>query len=159
MYEFLKGHHGEPLSASVARMAMLPAGAEVFVDYSHHWPLIKSQNCFILPGLPVALRDKMGRIVQMLPQAERQWVGKLYLNVEETQLAAWLSELQRRHPDTAIGSYPLFRASYATRITVKSSQAPDCRETFEEARSYFEKRGWLLSVDEPEQVRAAEGGE
>jgi molybdenum cofactor synthesis domain-containing protein len=152
MHEFLAGHYGDPMPESVSRMALLPAGAEVFVDYAHRWPLIKCQNCFILPGLPVALRDKMGRISAMLPQAERQWAARLFLNVDETDLALWLSELQRRHPKTMIGSYPLFRASYSTRITVKSADKSECEATFEEARAYFSENGWLISTEGPELV-------
>lgn len=158
MHDFLQGHYGEPLPESVARMAELPEGAEVFIDYSHHWPLIKMQNCFILPGLPVALRDKMGRITEMLPRADRLWSARLYLNADETQLASWLSELQRHHPETAIGSYPLFRASYSTRITVKSVDSRECRETFEEARRYFDRQGWLIRTEGPTEAGADEAG-
>ena len=152
MQDFLAGHYGEPMPESVSRMALLPEGAEVFIDYAHHWPLIKCQNCFILPGLPVALRDKVGRIAAMLPQTERQWAARLFLNADETDLALWLSELQRRHPGTAIGSYPLFRASYSTRITVKSADKAECEATFEEARAYFRDKGWLLHTEGPELV-------
>ncbi|MFP4484583.1 MAG: competence/damage-inducible protein A [Spirochaetota bacterium] len=152
MAEFLKGHYGEPLPESVERMALLPEGAEVFIDYHHHWPLIRVQNCYVLPGLPVALRDKIGRIAEMLPRLDRIWAGRLYLNADETQLASWLSELQRRHPSTAIGSYPLFRASYSTRITVKCADRAECRATFDEARRYFDQHGWLVRVEEPEQA-------
>jgi molybdenum cofactor synthesis domain-containing protein len=157
METFLADHYRGELSPSARRMAMLPKDSEIIIGSGHRWPIIKRSNAFILPGLPVALRDKIGRVAQMIPAGTEGWMGVLYVSCDETDLAEWLSDLQSRSPGVKIGSYPVIEhGRFHTRITIKSDDRETAGAAFEEARSYFREAGWLLSDIEPEQHLEAE---
>jgi hypothetical protein len=86
----------------------------------------------------------------MLPAAEGGWTAVLYVSSDETEIAGWLSELQRRSPDTKIGSYPVLEhGSFHTRITIKSDERETVRQAFEEARDHFGETGALLGEVAP----------
>ncbi|MFP4373601.1 MAG: competence/damage-inducible protein A [Spirochaetaceae bacterium] len=157
MKDFLADHYGEELSASAQRMAMLPKDSEIIMGGGHRWPIIKRGNAFILPGLPVALRDKIGRVARMIPASTEGWMGVLYVSCDETDLAEWLSDLQQQSPGVKIGSYPVVEnGRFHTRITVKSDEREAAAAAFEKARAYFRDAGWLLSDIEPAQHLEAE---
>lgn len=150
MRAFLTGHHGEELGKSVVKMAMLPAGSEVDSGDDRRWPLVRKENCFILPGLPRALRDKIDRIVTKLPLLDRSWIARLYLNSPEDEIADWLAQLQGRYPGVAVGSYPVLEEQrYRTRLTFKGVDRQAVIAAYEEAAAELEERvvGW--DIPEP----------
>lgn len=157
MESFLTEHYGGELTGAARRMAMLPAGSEIILGSEHRWPIIKKGNAFILPGLPVALRDKIVRVAELIPSGADGWMGVLYVSCDETEIAEWLSELQRRSPEVKIGSYPVLKdGRFHTRITIKSEEQATAVRAFEEARKHFSTCGWLLGDIEPAQNLDAE---
>jgi molybdenum cofactor synthesis domain-containing protein len=157
MEAFLTGHYGGELTGSARRMAMLPAGSEIILGTEHRWPIIKKGNAFILPGLPVALRDKIVRVAELIPPSTEGWTGVIYASCDETEIAEWLSDLQRRSTGVKIGSYPVLKEGrFHTRITLKSDDRETATRAFEEAKAHVEERGWLLGAIEPAQHLEAE---
>lgn len=151
MREFLSGHHGNEMGSSVVKMAMLPAGSEVDTGNDRRWPLVRKENCFILPGLPRALRDKIDRIVAKLPILNRSWIARLYLVAAEDVIADWLGELQDRYPSVAVGSYPVLdEERYSTRLTFKGRDSGAVRAAFEEAAQVLGR--YLVGQDPPEMM-------
>lgn len=151
MREFLLGHHGEEMGKSVVKMAMLPAGSVVDTGNDRRWPLVRVENCFVLPGLPRALRDKIDRIVAKLPMLDRSWIARLYLAVAEDMIADWLGELQERHPSVAIGSYPVLdEARYRTRLTFKATERGAVESVYEEAAQVLAR--YVVDQDPPEMM-------
>jgi molybdenum cofactor synthesis domain-containing protein len=149
MRRFLSGHHGEEMGKSVVKMAMLPAGAEVDTGDHRKWPLVRKENCFILPGLPRALRDKIDRIVAKLPMLERTWIARLYLVAAEDVIADWLGELQERYPSVAVGSYPVLdEERYRTRLTFKGRDKGTVVAVYEEAADVLAR--YVVGQDPPE---------
>ncbi|MFW6338236.1 MAG: competence/damage-inducible protein A [Alkalispirochaetaceae bacterium] len=149
MKAFLSGHHGEDMGKAVVKMAMLPAGSEVDTGNNRRWPLVRKENCFILPGLPRALRDKIDRIVATLPLLDRSWIAKLYLSSTEDEIAEWLGELQERYPGVAVGSYPVLdEKRYTTRITFRGTDREAVNAACEEAAVELERH--LVGRDFPE---------
>ncbi len=145
MLAFLKGRYGEPLSPMVARMADLPRETEVLGCAEGRWPLIRWNNVFVLPGLPRALADKMERIVALLPPLDRSWSSELYLSEDESVFADWLSEMQARHPETSIGSYPVVGDfDYRTRLVIRGVNRDVVDTTAALIRRYVAGRGWLV---------------
>jgi molybdenum cofactor synthesis domain-containing protein len=157
MEAFLADHYGQGVGGSARRMAMLPEHSEIVLGSEHRWPIIKKGNAFILPGLPVALRDKIVRVAEMIPSSTEGWTGVLYVSCDETEIAEWLSDLQTRSPEVKIGSYPVLQdGTFHTRITVKSDSRETARSAFDEARAYFSECGWLIRDIEPAQHLEAE---
>ncbi|MFO8064670.1 MAG: competence/damage-inducible protein A [Spirochaetota bacterium] len=152
METFLSEHYAGEFNDSARQMAKVPQDSEIIFGTEHRWPIIKKANAFILPGLPMALRDKMVRLARMLPPENGGWTAVLYLRCDETEIADWLSELQERNPATKIGSYPVLQGGdFHTRITIKSTDPDAARRTFAEAKRYLEEAGRLISGVEPAQ--------
>ena len=156
MLAFLKERYGDPLSPMVARMADLPEETEVLGCAEGRWPLIRWNNVFILPGLPRALADKMERIVTLLPPLDRSWSSALYLSEDESVFADWLGEMQSRHPEVSIGSYPVVGdLDYRTRLVVRGVNRAAVDAAVSLMRRYVMERGWLVrdSVDSEDASR------
>lgn len=151
MRSFLEGHHGADMGPAVVKMAMLPAGAEVDTGDNRKWPLVRVRNCFVLPGLPRALRDKIDRIVRRLPLLERSWIARIYLSVPEDLIADWLGELQNDNPSVAVGSYPVLdEPKYRTRVTVKGVSKEAVQEAYRKGVEYLEE--YLVGSNPPEPI-------
>lgn len=147
MLAFLKTRYGEPLTPMVARMAELPVRTEVAGCSEGHWPVIRWENVFILPGLPRALEDKMRRIVATLPPRGTVASAELYLSADESDFADWLDDVQREHPSVAIGSYPVVGAyDYHSRLVVRSLDREAVRTVARILGTRVSERGWLVRV-------------
>ena len=154
MEHFLKSHYHSGFNEAVGQMAMLPKGAEITIGEDHRWPVIRMNNCYVLPGLPVALRDKVRRILKSLPPLATNWIARLYLRADESVFAGWLKELQARQPEVSVGSYPkIGEDEYQVQVTLKSSQQPALFSAFAETRDYFKHTGWLVNAVPPEALR------
>jgi molybdenum cofactor synthesis domain-containing protein len=147
MMEFLKTRYGEPLTPMVEKMADLPRGTEVIGCEQGRWPVIRWENVFILPGLPRALEDKMRRLMAMLPARGRAASAEVYLSVDESVFADWLTARQERLPAVVIGSYPVVGDyDHLSRVTVRGK---DLDSVLTEARSIADHAlalGWLVRV-------------
>ena len=148
MVAFLKTRYGDPLSPMVARMAELPVETQVLGCEDGHWPVIRWNNVFILPGLPRALEDKMARIAAMLPAGDRAWTAMLFLSADEGKFADWLGGVQDTYRDVAIGSYPVVGDyDYHSRLVVRGLDRDLVRRVAAELRSYVMKHDWLVRED------------
>lgn len=145
MLAFLETRYEVPLSPMVRKMALLPEGTDLLGCTEGHWPVIRWQNIFILPGLPRALRDKMRRIVEILPRRGVVWSSELYLNVDESCFADWLKEFDGETPEVSIGSYPVYGDfDYTARLVVRGPDRETVDAVTERLRRFVEPQGWLV---------------
>ena len=137
---------GEP---AVFRMARVPHGSELIGGQDGRWPVIHFGNLYILPGLPRALRDKIDRIVALLPQQAVRARRVVYVMVEEPRFAEWLRALQEREDRVQIGSYPATERSlpYRACVTVSGTDKPRVSRVHQEVREYFAVRDWVFEGD------------
>ena len=152
---FLENHYGDRMTESLRRMARVPQGAETGLEYSlGHWPLIRFSNVFILPGLPLALQDKVDRIVERMQPKGMFAYGEVFLTAHESDYVDWLNTFQEEHRDVSIGSYPYWdQPEYNTRITVRSRNAEAVREATDEVVEIARRHGWLVrwNIQTPKQ--------
>ncbi len=152
MMAFLSARHKNDVSANVARMAMLPQGSEVLGHEDGRWPIIRKENCFMLPGLPQALRDKIPRLISLLPRVAPAWVAAVYLDAEEVLFAHWLDELQQRFSTVTIGSYPvLHEREFKTRVSITSESRDTVCSVISLIEAYARPHGWFVRADNPRQ--------
>ncbi|MFP4431536.1 MAG: competence/damage-inducible protein A [Spirochaetaceae bacterium] len=153
MVRFLGRRHGGTLEPGVERMALLPEGAQVIENPENRWPVVRVRNCFILPGLPGALKEKVHRVVALLPQREALIHANVYLTADEASVALWLSALQKAEPSVLIGSYPIVRdRRYLTKVSITGSSAAEVKALQERVASWAEGEKWLDGVDEPRPI-------
>ncbi len=154
---FLENHYGDRMNESLRRMAMVPQGAETGLEHPDgKWPLIRFSNAFILPGLPLALQDKVDRIIERIQPKGAFAYGEVFLTARESDYVDWLNVFQEEHWDVYIGSYPYWdQPEYNTRLTVRSRNAAAVREATHQIVEVATRNGWLVrwNLEEPEQIR------
>lgn len=147
MLRFLRMRYGEPLAPMVARMAQLPPGTEVLGCAEGHWPVIRSDGVYLLPGLPVALADKMRRIEELLPRRDRTVAAEIYLLEDESEFADWLDTYQRELDGLSIGSYPVVGAyDYRSCLVVRGLDRARVTDAGGAIAAFFRGRGSLVRV-------------
>lgn len=147
MVRFLKTRYGEPLAPMVARMAELPPGTEVLGCAEGHWPLIRCGAIFLLPGLPVALADKILRVERILPPRRRTVAAELYLAEDESDFADWLDRFHRETVDVSIGSYPMVGDyDYRSLIVVRGLDHDAVFTAANSIKRHFSERQTLVRV-------------
>lgn len=149
--EYFTRIHPEPLPRSVEKMTMLPEGSEIFGTQDGQWPLIRKENCIILPGLPELLKKKMVRLLEWLPAREPLRQAVLFLQTDEHFIAEELSQLQQHHPLLAFGSYPVTEEEdYNVRISISGTDTSQLKTSFEKARQIFAP--FLVRVQAPSRI-------
>jgi molybdenum cofactor synthesis domain-containing protein len=147
MNAFLVSRYGKPLAPMVARMADLPEGTEVLGCEEGRWPLIRVGTVFLLPGLPVALVDKMARIKALLPPRPGAMSAEIYLSEDESEFADWLDRIHAETRSISIGSYPVVGAyDYRSRIVVRGLNRADVERAARAIERFFLDRGSVVRV-------------
>lgn len=150
MLRFLAERHSGEMNDAVRRMASMPVGTEVTGADEAHWPIIRYENCFILPGLPVALRAKVERIVGRLPLQQQSYVARIFLNADESAFAEQLAACQSARHDITIGSYPVVGISeYRAYVTIKSKELERVKSALAELLQRIGVSEWIVKIEEP----------
>lgn len=128
-----KFYKGE-LNAAALRMADAPAGTRLVAEQG--WPVLRvdlpanegdakgrehDARIYILPGVPGLLAAKVEALEAIdgeLPRGPGYELVDLNLRADESQFANELREVNRLHPQVAIGSYPRWHRDDEGRVQV-----------------------------------------
>lgn len=142
----LEERYGPGLSPARLKLAAVPAGATVRACPDNPVTVVQFQNLYILPGVPSLMRLCFERIADDLGGTP-MFTRALFLDVSESEAAAPVAEVQRQHPDVAVGSYPRFdKAPYRVKITVDGSAAETVDAAVEALRAALDP-AWLVDYD------------
>ena len=87
------------------------------------WPVIATENVFVLPGVPEHFRRKFEAIRERF-RAHPFHIRSIYTREDEFDIAPRLSRLASGHPNVEIGSYPNFgHDDYKVKVTIESKEA------------------------------------
>lgn len=114
------------MNAARLKMAHVPAGAELIDNPVSAAPGFRIGNVFVMAGVPRILQAMFDGIRHTLAEGPPQLSASLTLRVREGDLAEGLSQIQDRHPQVEIGSYPTFTDG-GSRVSVVA-RAVDARE-------------------------------
>lgn len=124
--------YGTACNAAVMKMAEVPEGAEIITVSNSRFPIISFRNVFIFPGIPQYLRDKFYSIRERFRSPE-YFLKKLYLDAEESEIAAVLSKSVSRNDEVSFGSYPVLdNSSYRILVTAESKNKEALEKAVEE---------------------------
>lgn len=123
LHQMLVEHFGERMNEAVERMALLPRGAELCGLEELRYPIVKMNNVYVFPGVPMFLRAKFGFLRARL--AETPFVlEQIFLSVSEDRFAEALTAIAGRFDDVDFGSYPRFDTDeFKTKVTVEGRDA------------------------------------
>jgi molybdenum cofactor synthesis domain-containing protein len=103
----VRGYWKERLAEANLRLADIPAGSELVYGKDEVWPVVCYRNVYILPGVPTLFRRKFVDIRDRF-RAVPVMAARLYVDVDEGELAPHLDAIVAQYPGVKIGSYPRF---------------------------------------------------
>ena len=119
----LRGYFGERADEARMRMADMPEGSELIRGGNMRWPVISTENVYVLPGVPELFRSKFEAIRERF-RGEPYHVSAIYTRQDEFDIAPRLDAVAVRFPNVDIGSYPTFtNEEYRVKITIESKDA------------------------------------
>jgi molybdenum cofactor synthesis domain-containing protein len=119
----VRKHWGDRINDAALKLADLPTGATLLDSGDGLLPVVTFHNLFILPGVPQIFAAKM-ELIKPLLQGRQRVLQSIYLDTDETSIAAQINEVVEAFPEVDIGSYPrLDDPSERVRITVEAAEA------------------------------------
>jgi molybdenum cofactor synthesis domain-containing protein len=149
----VRGYWKDQLADANLRLADVPAGAELVYGPDPDakiWPVVSYRNVYILPGVPTLFRRKFVEIRDRF-RAEPVTAARLYLDIEEGELAPELDAIVAAHPGVRVGSYPRFaEREFRVMVTLEGPLAGDVGAAFEALGARLGPR--VVRRDEPRRV-------
>ncbi len=104
------------------RMARMPAGSELIDNPVSKAPGFSIGNVHVMAGVPSVFEAMLDGLLPRLPAGSPVLSKAVDSPFPEGRIGTALGEIQKRHPQTSIGSYPRFdgAASYSTQIIIRS---------------------------------------
>ncbi len=131
--EQIRRYVGGELTKAQAKMAEVPAGAELVTGEDHAFPVVRVRNVYILPGIPELFQRKFLSLRSRFA-ARPFHLRVIYLRGAESMFVPFLDETLAAFPALMVGSYPKWDdPEYHVRITLESKD----REYLERAFSYL----------------------
>ncbi|MCC6205402.1 MAG: competence/damage-inducible protein A [Hyphomicrobiales bacterium] len=125
------------------RMARMPVGAEHIDNPVSVAPGFRIGNVHVMAGVPAVFQAMMDNVLPTLRTGTKLLSATIPCPLGEGVIGGPLAEIQKRHPDTIIGSYPKFGdGKFWTELVVRARSA----EALETARAEVEAMVATLSA-------------
>ena len=115
------------------RMARIPDGASLVANPVSAAPGFCIGNVYVLAGVPMVMRAMLEQIAPQLPHGPTVKSITVEANVPEGTIAPGLAQLQKAHPEVAIGSYPFYREGtpqpFGAQLVLRSRDADELERT------------------------------
>jgi molybdenum cofactor synthesis domain-containing protein len=98
----------ERLNEARLKMADVPEGSELIKNPVSRAPGFKVGNVFVMAGVPSIMRAMFDSFAPFLVGGEKVQSRAVACYLPEGTIAQGLSDIQDRHPEVDIGSYPFF---------------------------------------------------
>ena len=139
VYRLLEAHYARremEFTEARQRMARMPEGAEPIDNPVSVAPGFRIGNVHVMAGVPAIFQAMLDSVMPTLATGTRLLSATVPCPLGEGVIGGPLSEIQKAHPDTIIGSYPKYQdGKFWTELVVRSrsQQALDAARTDVEA--------------------------
>jgi molybdenum cofactor synthesis domain-containing protein len=115
---------GDRLNLARMRMARIPDTADLIVNEASRAPGFRIGNVHVMAGVPKVMHSMFAAIVPTLRTGPKIVSETVLANAKEGDIGTPLGELQARHPDVSIGSYPFQdeQGAYNTNLVVRGRE-------------------------------------
>ena len=103
----VRAYWKDKLADANLRLAEIPFGAELVYGKDQIWPVVCYRNVYIMPGVPTLFRRKFVDIRDRF-RAIPVTAARVYVDLDEGELAPHLDAIVRDFPAARVGSYPRF---------------------------------------------------
>jgi len=127
----VRGYWKDKLADANLRLAEIPDGAELVYGKDQIWPVVCYRNVYIMPGVPALFRRKFVDIRDRF-RAIAVTAVRLYIDLEEGELAPYLDAVVGAFASVKIGSYPRFsERDFRVLVTLEGGDGDAVRAAFE----------------------------
>lgn len=127
----VRAYWKDKLADANLRLADVPAGAELVYGKDQIWPVVAYKNVFIMPGVPTLFRRKFIDIRDRF-RAVPVTAARIYVDLDEGELAPHLDAVVARYPDVRVGSYPRFaEKDFKVLVTLEGTDGAAVTGAFE----------------------------
>ncbi|MFU0506587.1 competence/damage-inducible protein A [Pseudaminobacter sp. NGMCC 1.201702] len=103
------------------RMARMPRGSDHIANPVSLAPGFRIGNVHVMAGVPSIFQAMLDNVVPTLKTGAKLLSVTVHCPFGEGTIGGPLGEIQKRHPDTIIGSYPQYRdGTFSTELVVRS---------------------------------------
>lgn len=122
---------GDKMNDARRKLAEVPEGADLIFAGDVHFPTIRVENIYILPGVPEIFREKFLAIKSRFA-VDPYFLRVVYTRAVESTIARYLNDTLEVFPLVQLGSYPkLGDPEYHVRVTLESKDQDYLNRAFE----------------------------
>ncbi|MBI66048.1 MAG: competence/damage-inducible protein A [Candidatus Marinimicrobia bacterium] len=108
-FNILKKYYPDgEFNTSRQRMAKIPADSQLIYNPLTAAPGFILNNVYVLPGVPKIMEEMFINVLKNLKKGKPKKITTINTNLYESKLAPYLKEIQLKHIECSIGSYPYF---------------------------------------------------
>lgn len=104
--EILEKHYGKDLNEARLKMGYIPRGASLLDNPVSSAPGFRIENVFVMAGVPKIFEAMFDAASKELETGKKVLAKELTTDFTEGVIAKDLTDLQKKYPQIAIGSYP-----------------------------------------------------
>ena len=128
MMEASYAARGMEFTEARKRMARMPRGADHITNPVSLAPGFRIGNVHVMAGVPSIFQAMLDNVVPTLKAGAKLLSVTVHCPVGEGTIGGPLAEIQKRHPDTIIGSYPQYLdGKFSTELVVRA-RSPEALE-------------------------------
>ena len=141
LVELISNSYQHEINSSHLKMARVPSSVKLAFGKDPSgkpscFPLISVHNVYVFPGVPKFLEKSFGLLEDILLISNREkrfLLRKIYLSVDETEIASILDEVCEKFKGIVhLGSYPDFcDQNFKVKLTVESASSKDLQEAWD----------------------------
>lgn len=113
---------GVEMTPSRLRMARIPEGAELIHNSVSIAPGFMMDNVIVMAGVPSIMAAMFADVAPRLKRGAKLHSHTIVVRQPEAEIAALLSEHQKKHPAVVMGSYPSFMdGKFKTELVLRAT--------------------------------------
>ena len=131
-------------------MADTPEGATLIDNPVSGAPGWQIENVFVFAGVPKIMQAMFESMTHRLTGGEPLRERSIVVDIGEGTLAAALSDIQDRHPELSIGSYPYYRGgAFGVKLVLRGTDDTELDTAAEEIVAALRALGGNPRIEDP----------
>ncbi len=132
------------------RMARMPEGATMIANPLSKAPGFQIGNVFVMAGVPMVMQVMLDSLTDRLEGGAAMQSRTVTGQIGEGTIAEKLGDLQARHPEVGIGSYPYYRGKvFGTSIVVRATDSTELDAVADEVAALMREFGVEPAMGDP----------
>ena len=128
--------------AARMRMARIPDGATLVDNLTGGPQGFCMDNVYVMAGIPLVMQAMLKSLEGKLRCGPVVRSVSVTAYLGESQIASELGDIQARHPDVDLGSYPTFRNDrYGTSLVIRGKDESELEDVLEEVKAAIVSEG------------------